>query len=670
MTNIADVSGRAQELRRLINLYNKQYHEEDNPTVTDSEYDRLFNELKQLETENPSLKTPDSPTNRVGAKPVAAFKTITHAIPMLSLDNAFSEEDISNFVRKIHERLKSPANIEFVAEPKIDGLAVSLIYVNGVLSSAATRGDGATGEDITLNCKAIKDIPLSLEGKNPPTNVEVRGEVYLLKSNFQELNRRAEQEGTKTFANPRNAAAGSLRQLDPNITYKRGLSFFAYNLPAVKTGTHAQSLQQLRAWGFKVCPEIQQVHDLAGCQEYYQYLGAKRNALPYEIDGIVYKVNDIRLQEELGFISRAPRWAIAYKFPAQEEMTTILDVEFQVGRTGILTPVARMQPVFVGGVTVSNATLHNMDEIARKDVRIGDTVIVRRAGDVIPEVASVVLAKRPKDAKIIKAPETCPVCGSVATRIEGEAAIRCMGEISCSAQVKEAIAHFATRRAMDIDGLGEKLVDQLVEAKLIKTVADLYTLTFAQLTNLERMGDKSAQNLLDALHASKNTTLERFLYALGIREVGATTARTLALEFGDVEHLMQADVDRLMQVKDIGPVMAENIYLFFQQRHNLEVIDRLIKYGIHWQQIKQTNNLPLKDQVFVLTGSLTIFSRDEAREQLQKLGATVTNSVSKKTNYVVAGAEAGSKLDKAHELGVKILDEQDFVKLLKDLTTA
>lgn len=664
MPKTLDVSKRVVELRRLINLYNTQYHAEDRPTVTDSEYDRLFVELKNLEREYPQLQTPDSPTQRVGAKPAASFKTITHKIPMLSLDNAFDTTDIENFVRRINERLKTAKEITFVAEPKIDGLAVSIVYENGVLSYAATRGDGTIGEDITLNCKAIRDIPLSIAEFNPPPLVEVRGEVYLLKSRFAELNQRAEQEGSKTFANPRNAAAGSLRQLDPNITYKRNLSFFAYNLPQVTYGTHLASLEQLKAWGFPVCPEIQTVHGLAGCQEYYRYLGAKRNSLPYEIDGIVFKVNEISLQEELGFISRAPRWAIAYKFPAQEEMTQLLDVEFQVGRTGILTPVARLQPVFVGGVTVSNATLHNMDEIARKDIRIGDMVIVRRAGDVIPEVASVVLDKRPDSAKKIKAPHKCPVCGAVATRIEGEAAIRCMGEISCSAQVKEAIAHFASRRAMDIDGLGEKIVDQLVEAKLIKNVADLYNLTFEQLIKLERMGDKSAQNLLDAVAQSKNTTLEKFLYALGIREVGATTARTLALEFKDLSSLKQANVDRLMQVKDIGPVMAENIYLFFQQPHNVEVIARLLEYGIHWPAIKVATKQPLAGQVFVLTGSLTKFSRDEARARLESLGATVTNSVSKKTNYVVAGAEAGSKLAKAEELGIPVLDEDQLINLL------
>lgn len=666
---MANIKQRVADLRRLINLYNTQYHQEDNPTVSDSEYDRLFAELKTLEQDNPELQTADSPTMRVGAKPANTFKTITHKIPMLSLDNAFDEEDIYNFVRKVNERLNTTADIEFIAEPKIDGLAVSLVYEHGILSYAATRGDGASGEDITANCRAIRDIPLSLTDPKPPAHVEVRGEVYLLKSNFAKLNALAEQEGSKVFANPRNAAAGSLRQLDPNITYKRGLSFFAYNLPEQTNGTHLQTLQQLSAWGFQVCPEIKQVYGLSGCQDYYQYLATKRNSLPYEIDGIVFKVNDLSLQKQLGFISRAPRWAIAYKFPAQEEMTELLDVEFQVGRTGILTPVARLKPVFVGGVTVSNATLHNMDEIARKDVRIGDTVIVRRAGDVIPEVASVVLAQRPKNARVIEAPSNCPVCGAVAVRMDGEAAIRCMGEISCSAQIKEAIAHFASRRAMDIDGLGDKIVDQLVEAKLINNVADLYTLTFAQLIEIERMGEKSVNNLLTAIETSKKTTFERFLYALGIREVGATTARTLAQEFRDLDSLIQADIDRFMQVKDIGPVMAENIFLFFDQTHNIEVIERLLKSGVHWPKLEAiTNDLPLTGQVFVLTGSMLKFSRDEARDQLQKLGATVTNSVSKKTNFVIAGAEAGSKLTKAQELGIAVLDEDAFLTMLQEVS--
>lgn len=664
MQNIVD---RVKQLRHLINIYNKQYYLEDNPSVPDSEYDRLFGELQQIEQQHPDLITPDSPTNRVGTKPATAFKNITHTVPMLSIDNAFSETDLEHFVRKINERLDTAKDLQFIAEPKIDGLAVSLLYENGIFKQAATRGDGGTGEDITLNCRTIQNIPLSINDDNPPKTVEVRGEVYLSKAHFQALNARAMAEGSKTFVNPRNAAAGSLRQLDPKITAKRGLSFFAYNLPVTNLSSQSDCLEQLKAWGFQTSPEIKLVVGLSGCVQYYKQLELKRADLPYEIDGIVYKVNDLMLQQKLGFISRAPRWAIAYKFAAQEETTQVLDVEFQVGRTGILTPVARLKPVFVGGVTVSNATLHNMDEIARKDVRIGDTVIVRRAGDVIPEIAAVVLDKRPANAKTVKAPTHCPVCMAEAIRIEGEAAIRCMGEISCIAQIKEAIAHFASRRAMNIDGLGEKLVDQLVEAKLINNVADLYKLTLVQLLSLERVGEKSAQNLLEALANSKYTKLEKFLFALGIREVGATTARNLALEFLDLPALMQANMERLVQVKDIGPVMAENIYMFFQQEHNIDVINKLLQYGISWPALAKvaSEHKPLAGQVFVLTGSLVNFSREQAREKLENLGATVAGSVSKNTNHVVAGSEAGSKLDKARQLQINIIDEDQFIKLLE-----
>lgn len=659
-----NVSKRISDLKKKINLYNKQYYQEDDPSVPDSEYDRLFDELKQLEAKHPELKTADSPTNRVGAKPIAAFKNIIHKIPMLSLDNVFDEQEFDSFIRRIKERLNINNNIEFVAEPKIDGLAVSLIYVNGELQSAATRGDGESGEDITLNCKAIADIPLTLNAKNPPAHLEVRGEVYMLKSRFQQLNRQAQQDGTKTFANPRNAAAGSLRQLDPNVTHKRGLSFFAYNLPQQEAGTHLLALQQLRSLGFVVCEEIKQVTGSQGCQEYFDKLADKRNSLPYEIDGVVYKVNDLQLQQELGFISRSPRFAIAYKFPAQEEMTKLLAVEFQVGRTGILTPVARLQSIFVGGVNVSNATLHNMDEIVRKDIRVGDTVIVRRAGDVIPEVVSVVLSKRPKDAELITAPTNCPVCGAVAVRIEGESAIRCMGEISCSAQLKESITHFASRQAMNIDGLGDKIVLQLVDANLIRNVADLYKLSFDELMQLDRMGEKSAKNLLASIEKSKDTTIERFIYALGIREVGITSAKNLVRHFKELKTIINADIEQLLEVKDIGPVMAENISLFFEQEHNCEVIDRLLNSGVKFAEINAPKDQVLNGKIFVLTGTMKQFSRDEAKMLLESLGATVTNSVSKKTNYLVVGADAGSKLAKAKELNVEVLDEEQFLQLV------
>lgn len=655
------------ELQQLIDKYNYQYYVLDDPTVPDSEYDRLFKELSELEQNYPQFSI-GSPTKRVGAAPLAAFKQITHQIPMLSLDNAFTPEDIENFVRKIQERLNLQQDLIFIAEPKLDGLAVSLVYENGELKYAATRGDGDTGEDITQNCLTIQDIPLQLKTANPAAWIEVRGEVYMAKNKFQALNQQALQDGSKAFANPRNAAAGSLRQLDPKITRKRGLSFYAYSLPQTDLPTQQACLEQLKSWGFAVAEQIQQVVGVNGCKEYYQYLGEKRNSLPFEIDGIVFKVNDLSLQQQLGFISRSPRWAIAYKFPAQEELTELLAVEFQVGRTGILTPVARLQPVFVGGVTVSNATLHNMDEIARKDVRVGDTVIVRRAGDVIPEVASVVLDKRPANTKPILAPTNCPVCNSVAVQIADEAAIRCMGELSCPAQLKESIAHFAARRAMDIDGLGDKIVDQLVAAKLLNNVADLYSLTYAELIKLERMGEKSVHNLLAAIEHSKNSKFDRFIFALGIREVGATTARTLALEFASLNKLMSASVEQLMAIKDIGPVVAENIYIFFQQAHNLQVVQRLIAAGITWPETKMQNNLPLAGKTFVLTGALVNFSRDLAREQLQQLGAVVASSVSKNTSFVVAGSEAGSKLDKAQQLGVKILDEAELIKLLEEYT--
>lgn len=656
---------RINELQQLIDKYNYQYYVLDDPTVPDVEYDRLFRELCTLEEKYPQFAI-GSPTKRVGAAPLAAFKQITHKIPMLSLDNAFTPEDIENFVRKIQERLNNKQEINFIAEPKLDGLAVSLVYENGELKYAATRGDGDTGEDITQNCLTIQDIPLQLKTANPPAWTEVRGEVYMAKNKFQALNRQAIQDGSKAFANPRNAAAGSLRQLDPKITRKRGLSFYAYSLPQTDLPTQQACLEQLKSWGFAVAKQIQQVVGVNGCKQYYEYLGEKRNSLPFEIDGIVFKVNDLSLQQQLGFISRSPRWAIAYKFPAQEELTQLLAVEFQVGRTGILTPVARLQPVFVGGVTVSNATLHNMDEIARKDVRVGDTVIVRRAGDVIPEVASVVLDKRPANTKPILAPTNCPVCNSLAVQIADEAAIRCMGELSCPAQLKESIAHFAARRAMDIDGLGDKIVDQLVEAKLLNNVADLYSLTYAELIKLERMGEKSVHNLLAAIEQSKNSKFDRFIFALGIREVGATTARTLALEFASLNKLMSASVEQLMAIKDIGPVVAENIYIFFQQAHNLQVIQRLIAAGITWSETKIQDNLPLAGKTFVLTGVLVNFTRDLAREQLQQLGAVVASSVSKNTSFVVAGSEAGSKLDKAQQLGVKILDEAALIKLLEE----
>lgn len=655
---------RMQELQQLLDRYNYEYYVLAEPTVPDAEYDRLFNELKQLEQQNPQAADPNSPTQRVGGVAASEFHNITHKVPMLSLDNAFSQEEIQKFVTRLQERLHSNLDIEFVAEPKLDGLAVSLVYEQGLLKHAATRGDGAVGEDITANCKVIQDIPLSLERN---ISIEVRGEVYMRKDTFAGINRKAQKTGEKQFANPRNAAAGSLRQLDPNITRKRGLSFFAYSLLGVDFASQSDALAILHELAFPVCIENKVVMGVAGCTSFYQQLLSKRDQLAYEIDGIVYKVNAIALQDRLGFVSRAPRWAIAYKFPAAEELTTLHDVEFQVGRTGILTPVARLQPVAVGGVMLSNATLHNMDEIKRKDVRIGDVVTVRRAGDVIPEIVNVVLAKRPVDAKIIVAPKQCPVCGAEAVRVEGEAAIRCMGEISCPAQVKEAIAHYAARRAMDIDGLGEKIVTQLVENNLIKSVADLYELQLADLLQLERMGKKSAQNLLAAIEASKKTTMAKFLFALGIPEVGETTARSLSQNFCDMQDLQRASVDQLLTIRDIGPVVANNIFLFMQQPHNIEVIARLQTSGITWPTVARSNNsLPLVGKTYVVTGALQVMSRDEVKDKLQNLGATVSNSVSKKTDYVVVGADPGSKFVKAQALGIAILNEEQLIELLKE----
>lgn len=666
---------RVEELRKLISEYNYQYYILDNPTVPDSEYDRLFRELLDLEKQHPSLASPTSPTQRVGSTPLKSFNTLKHFVPMLSLDNAFSEDEILSFNKRILDRLKDDSLIlEFVCEPKIDGLAVSLVYENGKLVRALTRGDGTSGEEITLNCKTIKQIPLELRKNDVPPLLEVRGEVFMPKKGFEELNERCRKNNEKTFANPRNAAAGSLRQLDSTITAKRPLSFFAYAMPQLEDDKflyhepfHYDSLMFLKKCGFNICPQVKKVKGIDKCLAYYNELAEKRNSLEYEIDGIVYKVNSIQLQKQLGFVSRAPRWAIAHKFPAQEELTTVLDIEFQVGRTGVLTPVARLEPVHVGGVIVSNATLHNVDELTRKDVRVNDTVIVRRAGDVIPEVVSVVIAKRDKNAKKVKIPLKCPECDSNVINIPGEVAIRCSGGLSCPRQIKEAIKHFASRRAMDIDGLGSKLVDALVDNKIIENVSDLYKLKLPQIASLERMAEKSAQNLLDALEKSKNTTLARFIFALGIRDVGETTARILVNSFGNLEKIRQASIEQLMKIRDIGPVVAINIYSFFKEKHNLNVINKLISYGVKWEDIDvlTQENKPLVGKTFVLTGSLTKFTRGEAKDELQNLGAKVSSSISSKTDYLVVGENPGSKLAKANELGITILNENEYLEFIK-----
>ena len=673
MNNVKDQIDR---LIDLINKYNYQYYVLDNPTVPDSEYDKLFQELLTLEKKYPKLKRFDSPIIRIGAKPAKQFNEVKHFVPMLSLDNAFNKQDILDFVRRIRDRLQQDCVIEFVCEPKIDGLAVSLVYKQGVLIRAATRGDGYTGEDITENCRTIYEIPLALSGSDLPDLVEVRGEVYMNKKGFYKLNDRARQDNTKIFANPRNAAAGSLRQLDPKITASRPLSFFAYSIPQFEENlekfnnikTQTDSLKQLKSWGFCVCKETRTVNSIKECLNYYNNLQAKRDALLYEIDGVVYKVDDLVLQQKIGFVSRAPRWAVAYKFPAQEMLTELVEVEFQVGRTGVLTPVARLKPVVVGGVTVSNATLHNMDEILRKDIRIGDTVIVRRAGDVIPEVVSVVLERRTKKAKKIKAPTKCPVCDSSVTAVIDQVAIRCSGGLACSSQLKEAIAHFASRKAMDIDGLGTKIIEQLVDVGLVITVADLYGLSVNKLENLERMGKKSASNIINAIEKSKSATLDRFLFALGIKEVGETTAKSIARKFGDLKAIIGADEEELLQIKDIGKVVAKNIYVFFREPHNVKVIDKLLQSGIKWPKVVNDNvNLPLLGQIFVLTGTLSNFSRDQLKDKLRSLGATVSVNVSAKTNYLVCGEKPGSKLKNAQQLGIKILDETSLMKFLQKI---
>ena len=670
-----DLQARIDALRRQIEYHNYRYYVLDDPEIPDVEYDRLMRQLEVLEARHPEWVTSSSPTQRVGARPLDRFAEVRHEVPMLSLSNAFSREEVLAFDQRLHNLADAREPFDYVAEPKLDGLAVSLLYEGGELVQAATRGDGESGEDITQNVRTIDSVPLRLLGERLPDRLEVRGEVYMPKAGFEALNREMAKQGGKRFANPRNAAAGSLRQLDPRVTAQRPLAMYCYALGLAEglemPATHYAVLQQIRQWGLPVCPDIEKVKGIEACLTYYEALGRRRDALPYEIDGVVYKIDSLALQARLGSVARAPRWALAHKFPAQEEMTVVEAIEFQVGRTGALTPVARLEPVFVGGVTVSNATLHNMDEIERKDVRVGDTVIVRRAGDVIPEVVSVVLSRRPETATQVELPATCPVCGSKVTRVAGEAVARCSGGLFCPAQRKEAIKHFASRRAMDIEGLGDKRVDQLIEAGLVEHVDDLYKLTVEQLAGLDRMGEKSARNLVASLEKSKDTTLRRFVYALGIREVGEATARVLALHFGTLDNLKHAAVDQLEAVRDVGPVVAQYVHDFFRQPHNLAVIDNLIHAGVHWQESEpeEAAPAPLEGNTYVLTGALQGMTRDEAREKLQRLGARVAGSVSKKTTAVIAGEKAGSKLDKARKLGIEILDEKALLVLLESGST-
>ena len=658
-----------EDLRSQLREHNYRYHVLDEPSITDASYDRMLRRLQQLEQLHPELLTDDSPTQRVGAEPVAGFSQISHEMPMLSLDNAFSGEELQDFQRRLQDRLKSTAPIEYACEPKLDGIAVSLLYREGVLERGATRGDGRTGEDITHNVRTIPSIPLTLLGEGYPEVLEVRGEVFMTKGGFEAMNQRARALQEKVFVNPRNAAAGSLRQLDARITALRPLEMCCYSVGLVEGGDlperHADILDELQAWGLRINADSAVVEGIEACDDYYHRLAARRDQLPYDIDGIVYKVNSLAIQAELGFVSRAPRWAIARKFPAQEEMTRLLDVEFQVGRTGAVTPVARLEPVFVGGVTVSNATLHNRDEIERLGVMIGDTVIVRRAGDVIPKVVSVVADQRPDDARAVLFPRCCPVCGSPLEQEEGEAVIRCSGGLVCAAQQKEAIKHFASRRAMDIEGLGDKLVEQLVDEGLIESVADLYRLDAIQLAGLERMGPKSAENLVAALADSQTTTLPRFLFALGIREVGEATALSLAQHFGNWEALAEAGEENWLAVEDVGPIVADHLCQFFDSEKSMAAVNALRKAGVHWPDIEaQTEASPLAGQTWVVTGTLDTMSREVAKDHLRGLGARVAASVSAKTTCVVAGPGAGSKLTKALELEVKVITEEELLALL------
>jgi DNA ligase (NAD+) len=663
-------AARAAQLREQLDRYNYRYHALDDPEVPDAEYDQLMVELRGIEAEHPQLLTPDSPTQRVGAAPVAAFGTVRHRIAMLSLDNAFTEDEVRDFDRRIRERLEQEGTIRYSAEPKLDGLAISALYEDGVFVRGATRGDGETGEDITQNLRTIAALPLKLRSADAPRSLEVRGEVFMPLAGFERFNKEAVARGEKAYVNPRNAAAGSLRQLDSKMTAARPLDLFIYGVGYVEGGElpshHGAMLQTLRRWGFKICPQSRVVDSIDGCLAYYHEMGVARARLPYQIDGVVYKVDDIEVQRQLGFISRAPRWALAHKFPAEEALTTVRGIEFQVGRTGALTPVARLEPAFVGGVTVSNATLHNMDELTRKDVRVGDSVVIRRAGDVIPEVVRVLLERRVPGAELIELPSVCPVCGSPVLREVDQAIARCTGGRTCAAQRKEEITHFASRRAMDIQGLGDKLVDQLVARDWVKSPADLFDLSAAQLATLDRFGEKSAQKLATAIEAAKYTSLPRFLYALGIRDVGEATASALAGHFGDVASLRRASEEEVQRVPDVGPVVARNVAAWFADAENAAIVDRLVASGIRWPAVSAKSvSGELAGTTFVLTGTLAALTRDEAQEAITLRGGKVSGSVSKKTHYVVAGAEAGSKLKKAQELGVEILDEAAFLALIE-----
>ena len=671
MTVPPDIASRKDELCGLINKFNYQYHTIDNPEVSDSEYDRLFRELKQIENNYPALLTLDSPTQRVGGQVLDKFSQVSHSLPMLSLDNMFNEADLKAFDKRVKDWLNSENTPTYVAEPKLDGLAISLRYEQGILVQAATRGDGSVGEDVTVNTRTISSIPLKLIGSGIPEVIEIRGEIFIPKLGFESLNKQQIADGKKPFVNPRNAAAGSLRQLDSRITANRPLEIYCYGLGEIKglaemPESHSAAMSMIEKWGCRISPELQKVSSIKACEAYIKQIGERRDTLAYDIDGVVFKVDDLYLQQRLGFVSRAPRWAIAHKFPAQQEMTIVEGIEIQVGRTGALTPVARLNPVFVGGVTVSNATLHNQDEIDRKDIRISDTVIVRRAGDVIPEVVQVVLSKRQEQSKPFILPNRCPICDSEAERLEGEVILRCTGGLYCPAQRKEAIKHFVSRKAIDVDGLGDKIIEQLVDKGLVDDPADLFTLKIGQLSTLERMGDKSAENIINAIDLAKKTKFSSFLYSLGIREVGETTARSLAKHFLTLDALKEADEEVLIGIEDVGPIVAHSIVTFFHQPHNQEVIERLLMAGLEWpKEQQQLTNTVLSGKIVVLTGTLEELSRSEAKEKLLALGAKVAGSVSKNTDYVVAGRDAGSKLTKAEGLGVKVVDESTLIEWIR-----
>ena len=669
-----DPRKKIERLREEIRYHNYRYHTLDDIEIPDAEFDRLMRELQGLEADYPELVTPDSPTQRIGAEPSEALATVQHRLPMLSLDNVFSRDDLLEFHRRVTGKLELEEGAEplrYAAEPKLDGAAVSLLYEDGVLVRAATRGDGTTGEDVTHNVRTIASIPLHLIGERYPSTLEVRGEVFIPRAGFEAYNEKARAAGDRTFVNPRNAAAGSLRQLDPRLTAERPLDMYVYSVGLVEGGElpdrHSEVIDQLGAWGLKICPERDTVVGAEGCLAYYDAIGGKRDSLPYDIDGVVYKVDSLAMQRELGFVARAPRWAVAHKFPAQEESTKVVGVEFQVGRTGALTPVARLEPVFVGGVTVSNATLHNIDELHRKDVRVGDTVIVRRAGDVIPEVVSVIKKRRPKKTVSVGLPESCPVCGSHVRREEGEAVARCTGGLYCKAQRAESLKHFVSRRAMDIEGLGAKLIDQFVDEDRIANPSDIYRLAKDELAARERMGDKSAEKLIQAIELSKSTSLGRFLFALGIREVGEATAASLASYFGSLPAIVDASVDDLVKVPDVGPVVARRVRNFLDEEHNLDVIRQLQELGVHWvdtEPMRVAEDGPLTGKTFVITGTLPGMTRDEAKDLIQREGGKVTGSVSAKTSHLLAGEKAGSKLTKAQQLDVDVIDLDGLKSLI------